>query len=140
MIRGCRDLLSCPKSPVLPLLKSKIRELKTLFFLLPLLHMPCRFRMKQVNIVGSSPFSQPSRKMQTLQSNPDVAPADLIVFSPSETSLRIRWEVRKGQTHHTHTQSSNSYGQVHTKSRFSACKCDFVFCAILLKSLGSEFF
>ncbi|KAG1927730.1 protein sidekick-2, partial [Pimephales promelas] len=51
-----------------------------------------RFRMKQVNIVGSSPFSEPSRKMQTLQSNPDVAPADLIVFSPSETSLRIRWE------------------------------------------------
>ncbi|KAK7162105.1 hypothetical protein R3I94_004680 [Phoxinus phoxinus] len=51
-----------------------------------------RFRMKQVNIVGSSPFSQPSRKMQTLQSNPDVAPADLMVFSASETSLRIRWE------------------------------------------------
>ncbi|XDV14672.1 hypothetical protein PO909_014885, partial [Leuciscus waleckii] len=51
-----------------------------------------RFRMKQVNIVGSSPFSQPSRKMQTLQSNPDVAPANLTVFSASETSLRIRWE------------------------------------------------
>ncbi|XP_067259435.1 protein sidekick-1 [Chanodichthys erythropterus] len=51
-----------------------------------------RFRMKQVNIVGSSPFSQPSRMMQTLQSSPDVAPADLIVFSASETSLRIRWE------------------------------------------------
>uniref|UniRef100_A0A673G3H8 Protein sidekick-1-like n=1 Tax=Sinocyclocheilus rhinocerous TaxID=307959 RepID=A0A673G3H8_9TELE len=51
-----------------------------------------RFRMKQVNIVGSSPFSQPSRVMQTLQSNPDVAPTNLTVFSASETSLRIRWE------------------------------------------------
>ncbi|XP_058645547.1 protein sidekick-1 isoform X2 [Onychostoma macrolepis] len=51
-----------------------------------------RFRMKQMNIVGSSPFSQPSRMMQTLQSSPDVAPTNLIVFSASETSLRIRWE------------------------------------------------
>uniref|UniRef100_A0A671KTN5 Protein sidekick-1-like n=1 Tax=Sinocyclocheilus anshuiensis TaxID=1608454 RepID=A0A671KTN5_9TELE len=51
-----------------------------------------RFRMKQVNIVGSSPFSQPSCVMQTLQSNPDVAPTNLTVFSASETSLRIRWE------------------------------------------------
>uniref|UniRef100_A0A672MZD8 Sidekick cell adhesion molecule 1 n=1 Tax=Sinocyclocheilus grahami TaxID=75366 RepID=A0A672MZD8_SINGR len=51
-----------------------------------------RFRMKQVNIVGSSPFSQPSRMMQTLQSSPDVAPTNLIVISASETSLRIRWE------------------------------------------------
>ncbi|XP_052447789.1 protein sidekick-1-like [Carassius gibelio] len=51
-----------------------------------------RFRMKQVNIVGSSPFSQPSRMMQTLQSSPDVSPTNLIVISASETSLRIRWE------------------------------------------------
>ncbi|XP_065110429.1 protein sidekick-1 isoform X1 [Paramisgurnus dabryanus] len=51
-----------------------------------------RFRMKQVNVVGSSPFSQPSRVMQTLQASPDVAPADLSVVSASETSLRIRWE------------------------------------------------
>uniref|UniRef100_A0A9J8CL79 Sidekick cell adhesion molecule 1b n=1 Tax=Cyprinus carpio carpio TaxID=630221 RepID=A0A9J8CL79_CYPCA len=51
-----------------------------------------RFRMKQVNIVGSSPFSQPSRMMQTLQSNPDVALTNLTVISASETSLRIRWE------------------------------------------------
>uniref|UniRef100_A0A672KG44 Protein sidekick-1-like n=1 Tax=Sinocyclocheilus grahami TaxID=75366 RepID=A0A672KG44_SINGR len=56
------------------------------------LYIPFRFRMKQVNIVGSSPFSQPSRVMQTLQSNPDVAPTNLTVFSASETSLRIRWE------------------------------------------------
>ncbi|XP_056317966.1 protein sidekick-1 [Danio aesculapii] len=51
-----------------------------------------RFRMKQVNIVGSSPFSESSRLMQTLQSSPDVAPTGLVVFSASETSLRIRWE------------------------------------------------
>lgn len=35
MIRGCRDLLSCPKSPVQPLFKSKTRRLKTLFYLPP---------------------------------------------------------------------------------------------------------
>uniref|UniRef100_A0A8C1XK23 Sidekick cell adhesion molecule 1b n=1 Tax=Cyprinus carpio TaxID=7962 RepID=A0A8C1XK23_CYPCA len=51
-----------------------------------------RFRMKQMNIVGSSPFSQPSRMMQTLQSSPDVTPTNLTVISASETSLRIRWE------------------------------------------------
>ncbi|KAI7810703.1 putative protein sidekick-1 [Triplophysa rosa] len=51
-----------------------------------------RFRMRQVNVVGSSPFSQPSSVMQTLQASPDVAPADLSVLSATETSLRIRWE------------------------------------------------
>lgn len=55
--------------------------------------------MKQVNIVGSSPFSESSRLMQTLQSSPDVAPTELVVFSASETSLRVRWEVRKTHTH-----------------------------------------
>ncbi len=72
--------------------------------------------MKQVNIVGSSPFSQPSRMMQTLQSSPDVAPTNLKVFSASETSLRIRWEVRNGHTHthtHTHTQSTPNKGVLH---------------------------
>ncbi|KAI1886586.1 hypothetical protein AGOR_G00197330 [Albula goreensis] len=33
-----------------------------------------RFRMRQVNIVGTSPPSQPSRKIQTLQAPPDIAP------------------------------------------------------------------
>lgn len=54
--------------------------------------------MRQVNVVGSSPFSQPSRVMQTLQAGPDVAPADVSVLSATETSLTIRWEVRMGHT------------------------------------------
>ncbi|CAB1350195.1 unnamed protein product [Coregonus sp. 'balchen'] len=32
------------------------------------------FRMRQVNIVGTSPPSQPSRKIQTLQAPPDISP------------------------------------------------------------------
>uniref|UniRef100_A0A8C1W930 Sidekick cell adhesion molecule 1b n=1 Tax=Cyprinus carpio TaxID=7962 RepID=A0A8C1W930_CYPCA len=79
-----------------------------------------RFRMKQVNIVGSSPFSQPSRMMQTLQSNPDVAPTNLIVFSASETSLRIRWEPLpeaayngnpESVGYHVRTQRADGLGQ-----------------------------
>ncbi|XP_063127931.1 protein sidekick-1 isoform X2 [Rattus norvegicus] len=50
-----------------------------------------RFRMKQVNIVGPSPFSQSSRVIQTLQAPPDVAPTSLTVRTASETSLRLRW-------------------------------------------------
>ncbi|XP_078728944.1 protein sidekick-2 [Lampetra fluviatilis] len=50
-----------------------------------------RFRMKQTNIVGSSPASLPSRTMQTLQSPPDLAPANLTVRTASETSLWLRW-------------------------------------------------
>lgn len=52
-----------------------------------------RFRMKQVNIVGPSPFSQSSRVIQTLQAPPDVAPTSLTVRTASETSLRLRWVV-----------------------------------------------
>uniref|UniRef100_A0A8C4MT64 Sidekick cell adhesion molecule 1 n=1 Tax=Equus asinus TaxID=9793 RepID=A0A8C4MT64_EQUAS len=50
-----------------------------------------RFRMRQVNIVGASPFSQSSRVIQTLQAPPDVAPTSLTVRTASETSLRLRW-------------------------------------------------
>ncbi|XP_054363693.1 protein sidekick-1 isoform X3 [Mirounga angustirostris] len=50
-----------------------------------------RFRMRQVNIVGTSPFSQSSRVIQTLQAPPDVAPTSITVRTASETSLRLRW-------------------------------------------------
>ncbi|XP_026580849.1 protein sidekick-1-like, partial [Pseudonaja textilis] len=47
--------------------------------------------MKQENIVGQSPFSQPSRVIQTLQAPPDVAPGSVTVRTASETSLWVRW-------------------------------------------------
>ncbi|XP_040607207.1 protein sidekick-1 isoform X3 [Mesocricetus auratus] len=47
--------------------------------------------MRQVNIVGPSPFSQSSRVIQTLQAPPDVAPTSITVRTASETSLRLRW-------------------------------------------------
>ncbi|XP_015282694.1 PREDICTED: protein sidekick-1 [Gekko japonicus] len=50
-----------------------------------------RFRMRQVNIVGQSPLSQPSRIIQTLQAPPDVAPGSMTVRTASETSLWVRW-------------------------------------------------
>ncbi|XP_027730561.1 protein sidekick-1 isoform X1 [Vombatus ursinus] len=50
-----------------------------------------RFRMRQVNIVGPSPFSPSSRVIQTLQAPPDVAPASVTVRTASETSLWLRW-------------------------------------------------
>ncbi|XP_075422091.1 protein sidekick-1 isoform X2 [Ascaphus truei] len=50
-----------------------------------------RFQMKQMNIVGESPFSQPSRVIQTLQAPPDVAPGSVTVRTGSETTLWIRW-------------------------------------------------
>uniref|UniRef100_A0A8D0G947 Sidekick cell adhesion molecule 1 n=1 Tax=Sphenodon punctatus TaxID=8508 RepID=A0A8D0G947_SPHPU len=50
-----------------------------------------RFRMRQVNIVGQSPLSQPSRVIQTLQAPPDIAPGSVTVRTASETSLWIRW-------------------------------------------------
>lgn len=52
------------------------------------------FRMRQVNIVGTSPPSQPSRKIQTLQAPPDIAPANVTLRTASETSLWLRWMVR----------------------------------------------
>lgn len=56
-------------------------------------HRPS-FRMRQVNIVGTSPPSQPSRKIQTLQAPPDMAPANVSLRTASETSLWLRWMVR----------------------------------------------
>lgn len=53
-----------------------------------------RFRMRQVNIVGSSLPSQPSRKIQTLQAPPDISPANVTLRTASETSLWLRWVVR----------------------------------------------
>ncbi|XP_028979648.1 protein sidekick-2 isoform X3 [Esox lucius] len=50
-----------------------------------------RFRMRQVNIVGTSPPSQPSRKIQTLQAPPDIAPNNVTLRTASETSLWLRW-------------------------------------------------
>ncbi|NXS16173.1 SDK1 protein, partial [Mystacornis crossleyi] len=50
-----------------------------------------RFRMRQVNMVGPSPLSQPSRVIQTLQAPPDVAPGSVTVRTASETSLWLRW-------------------------------------------------
>ncbi|XP_012587400.1 PREDICTED: protein sidekick-1 isoform X1 [Condylura cristata] len=50
-----------------------------------------RFRMRQVNIAGASPFSQSSRVIRTLQAPPDVAPTSITVRTASETSLRLRW-------------------------------------------------
>lgn len=52
--------------------------------------------MRQVNIVGASPFSQSSRVIQTLQAPPDVAPTSITVRTASETSLRLRWVVSWG--------------------------------------------
>ncbi|KAM6054614.1 protein sidekick-1 isoform 1-T1 [Chlamydotis macqueenii] len=50
-----------------------------------------RFRMRQVNVVGPGPLSQPSRVIQTLQAPPDVAPGSVTVRTASETSLWLRW-------------------------------------------------
>lgn len=49
--------------------------------------------MRQVNIVGTSPPSQPSRKIQTLQATPDISPANVTLRTASETSLWLRWVV-----------------------------------------------
>uniref|UniRef100_A0A4W6E2V9 Sidekick cell adhesion molecule 2 n=1 Tax=Lates calcarifer TaxID=8187 RepID=A0A4W6E2V9_LATCA len=49
------------------------------------------FRMRQVNIVGTSPPSQPSRRIQTLPAPPDMAPANVTLRTASETSLWLRW-------------------------------------------------
>ncbi|XP_061535889.1 protein sidekick-1 isoform X1 [Phycodurus eques] len=51
-----------------------------------------RFRMQQVNIVGSSPLSGPSRLIQTLQAAPDTHPSNLSVLSLTQTGLRFRWK------------------------------------------------
>ncbi|GAA6109143.1 protein sidekick-1 isoform X5 [Tachysurus ichikawai] len=50
-----------------------------------------RFRMRQMNVVGSSEASEPSRVIQTLQAPPDVAPGSVSVRTASETSVWLRW-------------------------------------------------
>lgn len=55
--------------------------------------------MRQVNIVGTSPPSQPSRKIQTLQAPPDIAPANVTLRTASETSLWLRWVVSHPSFH-----------------------------------------
>lgn len=49
--------------------------------------------MRQVNIVGPSAVSVPSRVIQTLQAPPDMAPSSVTVRTASETSLWLRWVV-----------------------------------------------
>ncbi|KAG8446470.1 hypothetical protein GDO86_014070 [Hymenochirus boettgeri] len=49
------------------------------------------FRMRQVNIVGTSPPSLPSRKIQTLQAPPSIFPANVTLRTASQTSLWVRW-------------------------------------------------
>uniref|UniRef100_A0A665U8J9 Sidekick cell adhesion molecule 1a n=1 Tax=Echeneis naucrates TaxID=173247 RepID=A0A665U8J9_ECHNA len=51
-----------------------------------------RFRMCQVNIVGSSPMSTPSRLIQTLQAAPDTHPSNLTLLSATQSSLRFSWK------------------------------------------------
>lgn len=51
--------------------------------------------MRQVNIVGTSPPSLPSRRIQTLQAPPDMAPTNVTLRTASETSLWLRWMVRR---------------------------------------------
>ncbi|KAE8300407.1 Protein sidekick-1 [Larimichthys crocea] len=51
-----------------------------------------RFRMQQVNIVGSSPMSAPSRVIQTLQAAPDTHPSNLTLLSATQTSLCFSWK------------------------------------------------
>ncbi|NWZ39596.1 SDK2 protein, partial [Brachypodius atriceps] len=46
---------------------------------------------RRVNIVGTSPPSLPSRRIQTLQAPPDMAPANVTLRTASETSLWLRW-------------------------------------------------
>uniref|UniRef100_A0AAQ4R332 Sidekick cell adhesion molecule 1a n=1 Tax=Gasterosteus aculeatus aculeatus TaxID=481459 RepID=A0AAQ4R332_GASAC len=51
-----------------------------------------RFRMRQVNIVGSSAMSAPSRLIQTLQAAPDTHPSNFTLLSATQTSLRFNWK------------------------------------------------
>lgn len=87
------------KAPCSVTIQELNQEIKNAVFPSLLVYVRASFRMRQVNVVGSSPFSQPSSVMQTLQASPDVAPADLSVLSSTETSLRIRWQVRMGHKH-----------------------------------------
>ncbi|CAM9401214.1 unnamed protein product [Lampetra planeri] len=50
-----------------------------------------RFRMRQSNVVGTSPPSAATRTIQTLPAPPDEAPRNLTVRTASESSLWVRW-------------------------------------------------
>lgn len=54
--------------------------------------------MRQVNIVGSSPMSTPSRLIQTLQAAPDTHPSNLTLLSATQTSLQLNWKVLNAAT------------------------------------------
>ncbi|KAK2817285.1 hypothetical protein Q5P01_025476 [Channa striata] len=60
-----------------------------------------RFRMRQVNVVGSSPMSSPSRVIQTLQAAPDTHPANLTLLSVTETSLQFNWKPLPESEYHS---------------------------------------
>lgn len=49
--------------------------------------------MRQINIVGSSPLSAPSRLIQTLQAAPDTHPSNLTLLGATQTSLQLKWKV-----------------------------------------------
>ncbi|XP_037546465.1 protein sidekick-1 [Nematolebias whitei] len=55
-------------------------------------HTFTSFRMQQMNIVGSSPMSAPSRLIQTLQAALDTHPSNLNLVSATQTSLRFSWK------------------------------------------------
>lgn len=75
--------------------------LSVCFFLIFLI----RFRMQQVNIVGSSPMSAPSRLIQTLQAAPDAHPSNLKLVSATQTSLHFSWKVPK----HTQVHANQTH-------------------------------
>lgn len=68
-------------------------------FPLAVLCVLTRFRMQQVNIVGSSPMSAPSRLIQTLQDAPDTHPSNLTLLSSEQTSLHVVWKVQRHDIH-----------------------------------------
>ncbi len=81
--------------------------------------------MRQVNIVGTSPPSQPSRKIQTLQAPPDMAPANVTLRTASETSLWLRWVVCSTiKTVHTHKHTVCDIETVTQTQSFSLLPVD----------------
>ncbi|XP_038069656.1 protein sidekick-2-like isoform X2 [Patiria miniata] len=62
-------------------------------FLIPDLipYMDYVFRLRAENVVGESAPSQATRKIQTLQDTPEIAPREVTVRAQTETSLRVRW-------------------------------------------------
>uniref|UniRef100_A0A8C4QIJ2 Sidekick cell adhesion molecule 2 n=1 Tax=Eptatretus burgeri TaxID=7764 RepID=A0A8C4QIJ2_EPTBU len=50
-----------------------------------------RFRLRQTNIMGTSPPSKATRHVKTSPAAPDYAPTSIMVRTASETSLWVRW-------------------------------------------------